>query len=283
MEKKLNLGSGCVIENVNVAKDHFVMSLLLTSICKDALPGQFVMIRKQGVKDPLLSRPLSLYGVYQTDAGTVLEFLYRVVGKGTWALSRLTGGDQVDILGPLGKPFEILPDRNHVILLAGGIGVAPLSYFAEYLAKDLDRPEERGEETASARKVSFYLGATTAAALVGIEKIERFCTEVRISTDDGSAGFAGTVTELLQQDLAGLDHRNLCLYSCGPAAMIRSLSQLIESLDIPCQVSMEERMACGIGACLGCSIKVRDASLGWSYCQVCADGPVFDIKNLLWE
>ena len=283
MKKKLNLGSGCVIENMSVAKDHFILSLLLTSTCDDALPGQFVMIRKQGVKDPLLSRPLSLYGVYQTEAGTVLEFLYRVVVKGTWALSRLTGGDQVDILGPLGKPFEIVPERNHVILLAGGIGVAPLSYFAEFLAKDFDRPGEKKESLPSSRKVSFYLGAITAAALVGLEKIARFCTEVCISTDDGSSGFAGTITDLLQKDLAGLDHQNLCLYSCGPTAMIRSLSRLIEDFDIPCQVSMEERMACGIGACLGCSIKVRDASDGWAYCQVCTEGPVFNIKDLLWE
>jgi len=283
MKKKLNLGSGCVIENVNTAKDHFVMSLLLSSTCEDALPGQFVMIRKQGVKDPLLSRPLSLYGVYQTEAGTVLEFLYRVVGKGTWALSRLTGGDQVDILGPLGRPFEVIPDRNHVVLLAGGIGAAPLAYFAEYLAKDLDRPADRKEEAASSRNIRFYLGATTAAALVGREKIERFCKEVRISTDDGSAGSAGMITDLFQKDLADLDHRDLCLYSCGPAAMIRSLSRLMEPFDIPCQVSMEERMACGIGACLGCAIKVRDASLGWAYCQVCTEGPVFDIRDLLWE
>jgi len=283
MKKKLNLGSGCVIENVNVAKDHFVMSLLLASTCDDALPGQFVMVRKQGVKDPLLSRPLSLYGVYQTEAGTVLEFLYRVVGKGTWALSRLTGGDQVDILGPLGKPFDVMPNRNHLILLAGGIGAAPLAFFAEYLAKNLDRPEESNQDASSSRKVSFYLGATTADALVGLGKIERFCAEIRISTDDGSAGFTGTVTELLQKDLIGLDHRNLGLYSCGPAPMIRSLSRLIEPFAIPCQVSMEERMACGIGACLGCSIKVRDASLGWAYCQVCTEGPVFDIRELLWE
>ena len=131
MNVKLNLDSGRIIENQQVAKDHFVMSLLLTSTCDFALPGQFVMIRKQGVKDPLLSRPLSLYGVYQTETGIVLEFLYRVVGKGTLALSHLTVGDTVDVLGPLGKSFQVIPERNHVILLAGGIGVAPLSYFLE--------------------------------------------------------------------------------------------------------------------------------------------------------
>jgi dihydroorotate dehydrogenase electron transfer subunit len=283
MTTKLNLDSGRIIENLQIAKDHFVMSLLLTSTCDSALPGQFIMIRKQGVKDPLLSRPLSLYGVYQTDAGSVLEFLYRVVGKGTLALSRLTAGDTVDILGPLGKPFVVLPDRPHVILLAGGIGAAPLSYFLEYLAKTPDQNVSSRQEIPSFRKITFYLGATTASSLVGLKKIECFCSDVRISTDDGTAGFAGTITKLLGNDLEKIDHRDLCIYSCGPAPMIRGLSQLLQPYSIPCQVSMEERMACGIGACLGCSIKVREPSTGWAYCQVCMDGPVFDIKDLLWD
>jgi dihydroorotate dehydrogenase electron transfer subunit len=283
MTTKLNLDSGSIIENLQIAKDHFVMSLLLTSTCDSALPGQFIMIRKQGVKDPLLSRPLSLYGVYQTEAGSVLEFLYRVVGKGTLALSRLTAGDTVDVLGPLGKPFEVIPDRPHVILLAGGIGVAPLSYFLEYLAKNLDQNPSDKQVMSTARKITFYLGATTDSYLVGLAKIERFCTDLRISTDDGTAGFTGTITALLGNDLESIDHKNLCIYSCGPAPMIRSLSQILQPLSIPCHVSMEERMACGIGACLGCSIKVSEPSTGWAYCQVCMDGPVFDIKDLLWD
>jgi dihydroorotate dehydrogenase electron transfer subunit len=280
---KLNLDSGRIIANEQVAKNHFVLSLLLSSTFDSALPGQFIMIRKQGVKDPLLSRPLSLYGVYQTEVGTVLEFLYRVVGKGTLALSRLTAGDTVDILGPLGKPFEVIPDRNHVLFLAGGIGVAPLSYFLEYLSKNLDQNVPKQPDRSVLRKISFYLGATTALSLVGLDKIERFCSDVRISTDDGTAGFTGTVTELLERDLEGIDHHDLCIYSCGSAPMIRSLARILQPLSIPCHVSMEERMACGIGACLGCSIKVREAESGWAYCQVCVDGPVFDIKDLLWD
>lgn len=280
---KLNLDSGRIIENQQIAKDHFVMSLLLTSTCDSALPGQFIMIRKQGVKDPLLSRPLSLYGVYQTEAGSVLEFLYRVVGKGTLALSRLTAGDTVDILGPLGKPFEVIPDRPHVILLAGGIGVAPLSFFLEYLVKNRDHFSGSNQDVSGVRKIVFYLGATTAATLVGLAKIERFCSDIRISTDDGSTGFRGTVTHLLANDLEKIDHRDICIYSCGPTPMIRNLSEMLQPFSIPCRVSMEERMACGIGACLGCSIKVREAATGWAYCQVCMDGPVFDIKDLLWD
>jgi dihydroorotate dehydrogenase electron transfer subunit len=283
IQTKMNLDSGRIIENLHIAENHFIMSVLLTSTFDSALPGQFIMMRKQGVKDPLLSRPLSLYGVYHTESGTVLEFLYRVVGKGTLAISRLNVGETVDILGPLGKPFEVIPDRTHVVLLAGGIGVAPLSYFLEYLAKGLNQSQGHRDDRHATRKITFYLGATTASVLVGLAKIERFCSDVRLSTDDGTAGFAGTVTDLLANDLEKIDHRDLCIYSCGPAPMIKSLSKMLQPYSIPCHVSMEERMACGIGACLGCSIKIREASTGWSYCQVCMDGPVFDIKDLLWD
>jgi len=282
MTKILNLDSGTIIENQEIAKDHFVMSVLLTTHLDAALPGQFIMMRKQGVKDPLLRRPLSLYGFFQTEAGTVLEFLYRVLGKGTLALSRLVAGDTVDILGPLGKPFEVIEARPHIILLAGGIGAAPLSYFLEYLAKGLDRYGKNAQQ-AEMRRITFYFGAANASALVGLPQIQRFCPDVRIATDDASAGFAGTVTELLRRDLPEFDHAMTSIYACGPTAMIKSLSQLMQTSSIPCYVSMEERMACGIGACLGCSIKVRQESSGWAYCQVCTDGPVFNIKDLLWD
>ena len=283
MKANLNLCSAKIIENREVAEDHFIMSLLLSAPCEPALPGQFIMMRKQGVKDPLLSRPLSIYGFYQTEAGCVFDFLYRVVGKGTHALSRLNCGDTVDILGPLGKPFVLAPERKHILLVAGGIGVAPLSYFAEYLAKEFGKFENRAMP-AENRKITFYLGATTSASLVGLSKIKRFCHHVKLATDDGSVGFHGTVTELLRCDLEKCDSGELCIFSCGPKPMIKSLAKIMSSIPAPCQVSVEERMACGIGACLGCSVKVRTAEGdGWSYSQVCIDGPVFDIRDIMWD
>ncbi|MFA7683998.1 MAG: dihydroorotate dehydrogenase electron transfer subunit [Syntrophales bacterium] len=283
MTMTIHLDSGKIIENEQIAEDYLVMSVLLSTRLDSALPGQFMMIRKQGVQDPLLRRPLGLYGVFQTEAGTVLEFLYRVVGKGTTALSRLVAGDTVDILGPLGKHFDIMPERSHIILLAGGIGAAPLSYFLEYLVKHLDPSRERPIEKPETRKMTFYYGAETSSTLVGLEKIKHFCSDVRIATDDGSAGFKGTITDLLRRDLPRFDQNKTCIYSCGPTPMIRTLAQLLQPTSIPCRVSMEERMACGIGACLGCSIKVRDPSSEWAYHQVCSDGPVFDLRDLLWK
>lgn len=283
IKANLNLCSANIIENREIAEDHFIMSLLLSEPCEPALPGQFIMMRKQGVKDPLLSRPLSIYGFYQTEAGCVFDFLYRVVGKGTRALSRLNCGDTVDILGPLGRPFVLAPEKKHILLVAGGIGVAPLSYFAEYLTKEFGQIESSAMPT-EYREITFYLGATTSSSLVGLPKIERFCHHIKLATDDGSIGFHGTVTELLRCDLDKYDPGEFIIFSCGPKPMIKSLAKIMNPIPVPCQVSVEERMACGIGACLGCSVKVRTPdSDRWTYSQVCTDGPVFDIRDIMWD
>ena len=267
---------------MEVTKKHFLLSLLLSSTCKSALPGPFIMMLKQGVKDTLLSRPLSVYGFYQTEAGTVLEFLFRVVGKGTLALSRLTAGDTVDVLGPLGRPFTVFPDRQRILLVAGGIGVAPLSYLAEHLCA-LSLHKETGTSGSKSPNITLYFGANTANALVSLPKIERHCSGLRLATIDGSAGFQGNVTDLLRHDLSSFRQNELCLYACGPNPMIRSLAEVLQPTSIPCQVSVEERMACGIGACLGCSLKVKREPEGWAYCQVCTEGPVFDIRDIIWN
>jgi len=265
---------GQIIENLEVAKDYFILSVLLRSSQCDAMPGQFAMIRRQNVKDPLLSRPLGLYGVYETEAGTVLEFFYHVVGRGTSVLSHLVIGDQISILVPLGKPFDLqFEPRSHVVLIAGGIGLAPLTYLADYLFN-----------TATAiKKLTLYMGAAEAATLVGMKRIERFCTDIKIATDDGSAGFKGTITALFQKDLPTMDHENMVLFACGPYGMVRHLAQVIAPYDIPCHISTEERMACGIGTCLGCAIKIRTADNSWAYRRVCKDGPVFDIRDIMWD
>jgi dihydroorotate dehydrogenase electron transfer subunit len=232
------------------------------------------MIRKQDVTDPLLSRPLSLYGVYQTEAGAVVEFLYRVVGKGTAALSRLAIGDHVSILAPLGEPFDLqFETKSHIVLVAGGIGIAPLTYLADYLL----------DAMATEKNLTLYVGAATAAALVGLKRIERFCTDIKIATDDGSAGFRGTITNLFQNDISDMDHENMIIFACGPHGMASHLAQIITPYNIPCHVSMEERMACGIGTCLGCAIKIRTPDNSWIYRRVCKDGPVFDIRDIMWD
>ena len=176
MKTKINAVSAQIIDNREVARDHFIMSVLLAIPCECALPGQFIMLRKQGVKDPLLSRPLSIYGFYQTEAGTVFDFLYRVVGKGTLALSRLNCGDTVDVLGPLGTPFLLNPERKHILLVAGGIGAAPLSYFLEYLVRESTLLGNNPVPVENHR-ITFYFGAATSSTLIGLPKIKRFLHE----------------------------------------------------------------------------------------------------------
>jgi len=266
--------TGQVIENIEITKNYFVLSILLRSSQCDAMPGQFAMIRKQNVRDPLLSRPLGLYGVYSTEAGTVIEFFYHVVGRGTSALSNLVVGDLVSILAPLGKPFDLeFAPRSHAVLIAGGIGIAPLTYLADYLS----------DTVAAVKKLTLYVGATEAATLVGLKRIERFCTDIKTATDDGSVGYKGTILDLFQNDLPAMDHENMVIFSCGPYGMVRHLAEVISPYDIPCQISTEERMACGIGTCLGCAIKIRTANNAWIYQRVCKDGPVFDIRDIMWD
>jgi len=276
MTDKINADAktGQVIENVEIAKSYFLLSILLRVSQCGAMPGQFAMIRRQGVRDPLLSRPLGLYGVYNTEAGTVIEFFYRVVGRGTTALSNLVVGDRINILVPLGNPFDLqFEPRSHVVLIAGGVGLAPLTYLADYISDTMP----------AVKKLTLYMGATTASTLVGLKKIERFCTDTKIATNDGSVGFKGTITDLFQQDIPAMDHKNTVLFACGPYGMVRHLAQIITPYDIPCHISTEERMACGIGACLGCAIKIRTSDNSWHYCSVCKDGPIFDIRDIMWD
>lgn len=282
MNKNVKLDSGSIIENREVAKDHFIMSILLSTPCDYGLPGQFIMMRRQGVKDPLLSRPLSIHGFYQTEAGSVLDFLYRVVGKGTLALSRLSVGEKVDVLGPLGKPFTLTPECLQVILIAGGIGVAPLAFYAEYLSKN--HLCASGEPLIVQQPIiTFYLGAVTDSALLGLKKVQQYSHELKIATDDGSSGYHGTVTAMMEKDLDRWNPDTLNIFACGPNPMIKSLAEILKDFPAPCQVSLEERMACGIGACLGCSVKLKRGGIDWTYGQVCTDGPVFDIRDIIWS
>lgn len=269
---KNSTASGRIISNREIAKDHFLMSLKVSSAessFKEASPGQFVMLRVKGRKFPFLGRPLSIYSIYQDNGGFIVEFLYRVVGEGTYVISRLKPDEEMYIMGPLGRGFDISPDHSCIILIAGGIGIAPLSFLGEHYRRyAAGRPQ----------KIICYAGVQKANLLVGLEGMEEICSGVRISTDDGSRGYHGLVTELFKNDLNSYSHRDSIIYACGPSAMLKGLAGILKDQSIPCQVSVEERMACGVGACLGCAVRVKSG-----YKRVCKDGPVFDMKEIDWE
>jgi dihydroorotate dehydrogenase electron transfer subunit len=245
-----------------------------------ALPGQFVMVSVlpdsiqlslrerlgEGVKpvaeptscDPLLRRPLSVHDCRPGE----LALLYRVAGRGTALLAGRKPGDNVEVLGPLGREFPLLSGRR-TVLVAGGIGVAPLAYLARTLLE-------------AGREVLFLFGAKEQQGLYRKEELTLLGAEVRLATDDGSAGCHGPVTGLLRRELkAGPDP----VYACGPDPMLQAVAQLCREAGRECYVSLEARMACGVGACLGCVVPVFQHGQE-AYRRVCVEGPVFSAREV---
>jgi dihydroorotate dehydrogenase electron transfer subunit len=262
-----------LLSNAEVAPCHYLMTLAVSGAFRDARPGQFVMLRPAGRGFPFLGRPLGIYSLAEYGNGARIEILYRAAGKGTKVISTLCEGDRIEILGPLGNRFELRPGMKTAVLMAGGIGIAPLVFLAEKLR--VNAPPE-------GLTMILYIGARDSASLLGIDRMKDYGAEVRVSTDDGSAGTRGPVTDLFRKDLASFDASKTEVFVCGPNPMLKRVSEMIADHPVACQVLMEERMACGMGACLGCTIEVRTAS-GVEYRQVCADGPVFDLRSIVWR
>jgi len=214
-------------------------------------PGQFVMIRGAWGAHPVLPRAFSL--VEAGDRGAVLV---REVGEGTRLLAAMRPGDPLTVLGPLGTSFRDPEGGRRPVLVAGGVGVAPLVFLAERLARRGARP-------------LFLYGARTASELVLRDRIER-AGELAVTTEDGSAGEAGLVTAPLARVLR--DDPAAAIYSCGPHRMLEAVADAAREAGAPCQVALESPMACGMGTCKGCAVIAPDG--GFRY--VCTDGPVFD-------
>lgn len=270
-DEQPSMAAGEVMGNVCVARDHFLLSLGLPDAFAAPQPGQFVMIRDPGREEPLLPRPLSVYGFRREAGRAVLELLYRVAGRGTALFSRMKPGALLNVLGPLGHGFSLQPGLRKAILLAGGVGVAPLAFL---LHAGLLRAGSLPKTAIIA-----CVGARTAELLTGIDRLEGFC-ELHVATDDGSAGHHGFVTDLVRSELGSCKAEETTIYACGPAPMIRSLGSVLENAAVRCEVSLEERMACGIGACLGCAVAIRENDGRTAYRRVCHDGPVFDIRAI---
>jgi dihydroorotate dehydrogenase electron transfer subunit len=271
MAKDIYIGE--VSRNEELQIDYFLMKVTLPPSFTEPLPGQFVMIRIAGLYDPFLSRPISIYSYTRSKSNCVIELLYRVVGKGTQILAGLIKGSQVEISGPLGGSYTIDPAKKNIVFIAGGIGIAPLSWLAQYLCR---------KDRLTGDAMTFYLGAQTAEAVVGLDRIQKLCHNITVCTDDGSLGAKALVTRIFRKDIKRYSLSDTIIYACGPKAMLQSLSTILSG-KYACQVSLEERMACGVGACLGCAIAVKDEKGGKIYKRVCADGPVFELKDVIWE
>jgi dihydroorotate dehydrogenase electron transfer subunit len=266
-----------VIENARLARNTYRIRLNFPELARLIRPGQFVMLRLPGRTDPLLGRPFALYDTVLDDGGRPVgvDVVYLVVGKMTGLLAEVGHGEQVEVWGPLGNGFPDLDGRKHVGLVAGSIGQTP------FLAHVRDLLGARGYGGRPARRmvdrVSLFYGVRTAELAAGVEDFRAAGAEVELASDDGSLGYHGYVTQLLEQHSA-LDH----LVGCGPEPMLHALAKLAARRGTPCHVSLETPMACGVGVCFSCVTRVKTAD-GWDYRRVCMDGPVFDAAGLAWD
>jgi len=283
-------GTVKVTANVQIARDTFRIRFGCPDIARRIVPGQFLMLRLAGYNDPLLGRPLALYDVADgspasgrsetasyDQSPTAIDIVYLVVGKMTGLLTTLRPDSPLEVWGPLGNGFPPEP-AEHLLMVAGGIGQTPfLALGRECLGRQTYGDPPR--QVAQARKVTLCYGARRAEYLAGVADFERAGVEVRLSTDDGSAGHRGLVTELIRPavEQAAMPCR---IVACGPEPMLAAAARVAKELNVPCQVTLESPMACGIGACFSCVIKIRDAAGGWDYRRSCVEGPVFEAEDV---
>ena len=251
-----------ILENAEVAPGHFRLRVRAPYIATDAQPGQFVQVKVGDRHDPLLRRPMSVGG---TDPGAgYVEMLYRAVGVGTGLLAERPVGATLSVLGPLGRPYR-LPAEGVTFLVGGGVGMPPLHFAATHLPASHTRVVQ---------------GARSASYLLYKREFEALGIEQHVATDDGSAGARGLVTDVLR---ATLDRTRepVEILACGPTPMLVTVSAIAAERGIRCQVSLEERMACGFGICMGCAVRRADkAADDPAYALVCTDGPVFDATEV---
>jgi dihydroorotate dehydrogenase electron transfer subunit len=272
MTKEIHIGE--ITNNEEISKNCFLMQVALPDTVPEPLPGQFVMVRIAGLIEPFLGRPISIYSFTRGRSSCAIELLYRVAGRGTEILAGLIKGSQLEVHGPLGGGFEIFPEKKKIVFIAGGIGAAPLSLLAEHLCRHVCWPQEA---------MTFYLGAQTETEIVGQDKLGKLCYDIRVCTDDGTRGQKSLVTHAFQKDMKEYSPGETAIYACGPKNMMKALALLLKGRRFICQVSLEERMACGTGACMGCAVAVKDKKGALAYKRVCSDGPVFNINDVIWD
>lgn len=246
-----------------VGRGYYRLVLRAPEAAAAAVPGQFVMLRVTENLDPLLARP---FGISSVISRSSIEILYRVAGRGTALLTRAEAGQSLSLLGPLGKGFP-MPDRSLTpILVTGGSGFPPL-HFLSLRTKGRAR---------------VFIGARNKECLPPVcvlKSLREHAHKVTIATEDGSSGRQGMSTDILNAFLTKEERKNhFVLYACGPHAMLAAVSRIAAEHSITCYVSTEERMACGFGVCMGCSVPMKAGG----YKRACKEGPVFDSREVEW-
>ena len=250
-----------IIKKKFLKEDICSITILSKEIGEDAKPGQFLEIRVVDDIEPLLRRPISIYNANK-EKGEV-EFIFKIKGKGTKLLSERREGEYLDIIGPLGYGYFKLEDYKNIAIIGGGIGIFPLHELSK-IAKN------------NGINASLYIGFRNKDLVILEDELKKVCNELIISTDDGSYGKNGFSIDFLKEDIK--IRKPDCIYACGPLPMLKAVQELTINENIPCQISLEERMACGLGVCLGCAVK--DKTSENNYKHVCKNGPVFDATTV---
>jgi len=318
--QKINTAS--VVANVEICREHYRLTLGVDAFpdaFSDAAPGQFVHLGAQrnesesyrtfewgdqvdvdawraGLVSPLLRRAFSIAGLRRADGRVEIDVIYRVVGKGTAWLAGLRAGDNVSVLGPLGRAFPISDVKKHAWLVAGGVGLPPMLWLAEALhARGISAIAFCGAQSKELLPLTLRTDTrpdpSAKRATESCDEFAREGTPVVISTDDGSLGFAGHVGNALTAfhhaqsiDAHSTDASDVVVYTCGPERMMAFVAGFCDRHHIECHVCMERAMACGTGMCQSCVVPIRDDTPdGWHYELCCTDGPVFHANDVLWD
>jgi dihydroorotate dehydrogenase electron transfer subunit len=249
-----------ILENKKISENAFHLKFYSPKIAKSAIPGQFIHIKVSDLHIPLWRRPFSVCRADKR-AG-IVEIMFDIRGEGTKILSGKKNGDELDIVGPLGKGFNTNGKYKTAILVAGGIGVPPIIFLNDRL---------------NINKIVF-IGARNKKTLYGVKELKEKKCKVLTSTDDGNVGYKGFITDLVEDYLKSKE-RNIKIFACGPNAMLRTLTRIAKNYNVECEVSLESVMSCATGICQGCPIRGMDKP----YKLVCIEGPVFNSNEIILE
>jgi dihydroorotate dehydrogenase electron transfer subunit len=265
--------TGEVLSHKKYGEHYHSLTIVAPEIGGRVKPGQFVNLRCGEDRAHILRRPFSVYRVHKRGGwAPTIEVVFDIRGPGTKYLSQLRGYDPIDMVGPLGRGFSLPSRRAHCLLVGGGVGAAPLFFLADELR-------------AAGHRVDFVLGARDSGLLLNSIDVRRLASVYRITTEDGSQGERGRVTDVLEDmiDRCGSE----VVYTCGPHPMLAAVSGACVERKIPVQVAVEEVMGCGYGVCLTCVMPVRSGKKGQqgevTYARSCTEGPVFNGARVLWD
>ena len=271
-----------VIANQLVAQETYRLRLDDPEMARSILPGQFVMVRSGESSDPLLGRPFALYEVVRDASGEPLaiDLVYLLIGRGTSALARCKPGDRLPIWGPLGNGFGPSPD-GPAVFVAGGIGQTPFLALGRWW---LGQTRYGGRDFGPSKATSATLlyGVRNIALAACVDEFRSAGIAVELATDDGSAGHHGYVTDLLAKRLEA-GERPAKVVGCGPHPMLATLAKLVSRYEIPCDLSLENHMACGFGACFSCVAPIRQGDGSTDLKRVCVEGPIFPAGDVVFD